>query len=188
MEQPTPIQQPQPVPGQMGPVQTGKSSDPFKVWAIVLGILFLAAAGFAVWQTLQVSSLSSKVRELETTNSGLAESLAELTGSDSSANAGGQDGDTPVASDTEKILAATDAHVRAPVTRSGTTFEYEIVVNKDGFARVLANVKDSEVDGSGTSVWLKKVGDNWTALFSTQDTVSQETIDLYGLPDAVLQQ
>lgn len=173
-----------PASAQTAPSVTGKSSDPFKAWTIVFAILFIAAAAFAAWQTLQLNEKASKVSSLESTVSGLQAEIAKTDGDGDQDIA--TDGDTPVDSDTDKILAAADAHVRAPAARSADTYEYTIMVNKDGFARVAASVVG--VNASGVAVWLKKVGENWTVLLSTQDSLSQETIDIYGIPEAVLQQ
>ena len=165
--------------------QTGKSADPFKIWAIVLGLLFLAAGGFAVWQTMQVSELGSKVASLESSaaqlqadkNSIQAE-LNTLKGIDSTDDSGTQK--TP---DSVKILAAVDAYVRAPVEAKGKAFEYNVLEVSDGFARV--NVGPSEI--AGYALWLKKVGENWTVLFGGQDMPGQDMIDKYGIPESILQ-
>jgi hypothetical protein len=176
MNEPTPVANPQPA-QQPQPMQTGKSRDPFKMWLVVVAVLFLAAGGFAVWQTMQLNEKNAKVTTLESTVSGLETELA-------AANPDGTaTGDTATDSDSTKILAAVDAYVRAPVAAAGETFEYNILENENGFARV--NVSTGE--GGGYAAWLKKVSDNWTVLVTGQDMPTQETIDKYNIPESVLQ-
>ncbi len=169
----------QPITNHEAPVQTGKSSDPLKMWVMILGILFLVAAGLAVWQFLQVGNVNSRVTELEANaaqlladKNSLKSQLDLLGGSDAT----GTDASAQTSIDTTKILAAVDAYVRAPVGAKGS-FEYTVKDNDGKFAT--ANVAVPE--GGGYKLWLKKVGDNWTVLFGGQDAPTQELIDKYGL-------
>ncbi len=169
----------QPLSNHEAPVQTGKSSDPLKMWVMILGILFLVAAGLAVWQFLQVGAQSSRVTELEANaaqlladKNSLKSQLDLLGGTETT----GTDASAQTSLDTAKILAAVDAYVRAPVAAKGD-FEYAIKNNDGKFATVNVAVPD----GGGYMLWLKKVGDNWTVLFGGQEGPSQELIDKYGL-------
>lgn len=164
------------------PTQTGKSSDPLKMWTMLLGIILLAVAAFAAWQWFNASALGSKVETLESNaaqlqanNNSLQSELNTYKGVDTASESG--ETTTP---DSTKILAAVDAYVRAPVEATGA-FEYAIKINDGKFALVNVNVPE----GSGYLLWLKKVGDNWTVLFGGQEGPSQEYIDKYGLSKEV---
>jgi hypothetical protein len=165
--------------------QTGKSSDPFKMWSMVFAVLFLAAAGVAVWQFIQNGSLSSRVTSVE---ANAAQLQADKNNLQSQLNAlnddsnNGTDGESSNSADAAKILAAVDAYVRAPVEASKESFEYSVNKNQDSFATV--NVGAPE--GGGYQLWLKKVGDNWTVLFGGQDMPAQDMVDKYGIPDSFL--
>lgn len=173
-----PEQQPeqQTQPQMQPPMQTGKSRSSARVvWVILLVLLLLGAVGFAVWQTLQLNDSNAKVSSLESSVANLQAELAD-------AKDDSVDGDTPVNSDTDKILAAVDAYVRAPVASANLTYEYSIQETSDGFARVSV----TPTEGSGSVLLLKKVDENWTVLVGGQDSPSQEIIDQYGIPAAVL--
>lgn len=173
----------QPINNHEDQVQTGKSADPLKMWVIVLVILFLAATGVAVWQFLQVGSLSSRVSTLEASAAQLQADKnnlqAQLSGDDTTSTDSSGASSNP---ESAKILAAVDAYVRAPVSASKQSFEYSILKNENSFAKV--NVGSPE--GAGYALWLKKVGDNWTVLFGGQDNPGQDVIDQYGLPESFL--
>lgn len=158
---------------------TGKSRDPFKMWMVIFALLFVATAGFAVWQTLQLNGQSSKVAELESdgndlkaTNDSLQQQIDELNGVGSSDSTSG---------DTDKILAAVDAYTRADTDAEGFTFEYTITRNADGFAKVRINSSDDDV----SFAWVKKVGNNWTVVESGDDSLTQEVIDEFKIPSSV---
>lgn len=170
------------------PMQTGKSSDPFKMWAVIFVLLFLAAAAFAAWQTLQLSSQSTKVAgleasvtELQSGKIALQAELDGLKGGDTSTSSTGSTGDT-TNPDTTKILAAVDAYVRAPVAATEGKFEYSLRTNNGTFAKVDVTPND----GSGYLLWLKKVDDNWTVLFGGQDTPADSEVTKYAIPESLL--
>lgn len=158
-------------------VQTGKSADPLKMWLIVVIVLLLVAGGFAAWQTVQLNSQNAKVSSLESVVNGLQNSNDELQTEVDSLK-GDSKPTTTSSADADKILAATDAYVRAPVSATGK-FEYNITKNSDDFAKVSVGVEE----GGGYQLWLKKVGDNWTVLFGGQDVPAQEELSKYGIPN-----
>ncbi len=170
----------EPVANMPGQVQVGKSGGVPAVWVVVLALLLVAAIGFAVWQVFsasqQVSGLISEKNDLQSTNNELRTEVDQLKGTDSSGDEATTDPDS------FKILAAVDAHVRAPVGAKGT-FEYAIQKTNGDFSRVSVSVEE----GGGYLLWLKKVENSWTVLFGGQDMPSQEMIDKYGLTAAVLE-
>lgn len=162
------------------PMQIGKSRDPFKVWTIIFALLFVAAAGFAGWQYLQMGTTNSKVASLEESAAALQAKKVELQAElDALKNSGSTGTDTSGgnSADATAILAVTDAYVRAPVAATGE-FTYTVSKNENSFAKV--NVAVAE--GGGYILWLKKVGNTWTVLFGGQDAPMQETLDKYGIP------
>jgi hypothetical protein len=144
---------------------------------ILLAVLAVLAIGSAVWQTSQLSDQTAKVDSLQSANKDLQASATTLQAQLDNLKAG-TGTTTTQPTDQDKILAASDAYVRAPVAATSTKFEYTVTKNTGKFA--LVNVKVPE--GGGYQLWLKKVGDNWTVLFGGQDQPAQEDIDKYGIP------
>jgi cell division protein FtsL len=167
------------IPGQpVQKVEMLQPKQPGKVKTMLIAVLvlvLLAAAGFAVWQTMQLGTLDSKVTSLEATNQDLQTSKTSLQAQLDSLKTANKMSQT---TDKDKIIAASDAYVRAPVAAAATKFEYTITKNTGKFA--LVNVKVPE--GGGYQLWLKKVSDNWTVLLGGQDQPSQEDIDKYDIP------
>lgn len=156
-------------------VTANKPRNSFKAWTVVFALLFICAGVFAVWQTSQVNQLNvdERLASLQAEKLSLQNELAKLKGTDAPASE--QEQASP---DSTKILAAVDAHVRAPVAAAGTQYEYAIDKTEGNFAEVNVSVPE----GGGFNVWLKKVGDNWTVILSGQDTPPQADQDKYGIP------
>lgn len=157
--------------------QTGKSLDSQKMWVMILIALLAVAAGFALWQTIQLGGASSSLQsyqistgDLQASKIALQKELDELKNDESAAATANTGKD--------KILAAVDAYVRAPKQATSQQFEYAITKTTDQFAKVSVGV----AEGGGYSVTLKRVGENWTVIVAGQDAPSQETVDKYGIP------
>jgi hypothetical protein len=172
----------QPISNHEASVQTGKSSDPLKMWAMVLAVLLLVAASVAAWAFLQVGALNSKVSDLEATTTELTVSKTSLQGQLDKLNGDGAATDA-TSPDSAKIIAAADLYMRRPKASTNADFEYTIIKTADGFSRVSAGFKDV---GGGVAVWVKKVGDNWVGIIAGQENPAQADIDLYGIPQSVL--
>lgn len=154
-------------------MSTGKSSNSGMVWMIVLGVLLLAAVGFAVWEMFELNNKTSEISSLKNSNTQLQAQVKSLEEQVGVAETSGTS-----EADTNKILAATDAYTRAPVAVATDVFTYEVAENNGEFAKVTVKVEGKE----GFELVLKKVDNAWTVVVSTQDSPTQADLDEYAIP------
>lgn len=160
----------------MQPPQPAAHKSHTWVWIMLLFVVMIAGAGLAGWQYMEAQKARSDsktkqdiVASLQTETADLKAEVANLK---TSPNAVAK-------KDTDLILAATDAYVRAPVAAASEKFTYAVKDNTGKFAKVSVAV----AEGTGYEVTLKKVDDNWTVLFAGQDLPLKDVGEKYGLPD-----
>jgi hypothetical protein len=143
-----------------------------KTWiAILLGVLLLAAIGFGVWQWLEVTKKNTEVSDLRASNTQLQSEVSNLQQQIGT-------GATVAQTDTEKILAATDAYTRAPVSAAGEVFKYSVAGSNDTFAKINVDVEGKE----SYQLVLKKTDNAWAVIISSQNSPTQADLDKYGVP------
>lgn len=150
------------------------------VW-VLLFIVALAAGGATWWwQYSQTQSVQKQLSAEQDAVTAAQKNAANLQAEVATLKA---DPGTVVTKDTDLILAATDAYVRAPVAAASEKFTYDVKDNTSKFAKVSVGVST----GGGYSVTLKKVDNNWTVLFAGQDLPGKDVGEKYGLPETYYQ-
>lgn len=148
-----------------------------KSWMWVLAVLALVVVAGAVrwWYFGQTQALYKEVATQKSIADLSQKEVANLKVEIANLKA---DPNSPIVKDSDLILAATDAYVRAPVSAANEKFTYVITDNQGEFAKVAVGT----AEGTGYRVTLKKVDTNWTVLFAGQDLPLKEVGEKYGLP------
>ncbi len=160
-----------------------------KTLAIIMTVLFLAAAGaagFLIFDRQQLqkdkkdlsSEISEKTNEAEKIKSELESKISELEKNKTPANS-----QTPTTTKTDAQLASEAARAFYAAKLTGaqdiTTFTANQVQESGSFRRFSVS-KTGEMGGA--SVIVKKVGTVWVGVAAGQGQPSKETGESYGLP------
>ena len=166
----------------MEPAQPVQVKVKAKNWIWVLLLVVIMGAGGATWWW-QFSKTQTVQTELAAQKAAVVTAQIEINDLKSEINSLKEDPGTVKAKDSDLILAASDAYVRAPVAAASSKFTYAIKNNTGTFAKVTVGISE----GGGYELTLKKVDKNWTVLFAGQDLPGKDVADKYGLPEGYYQ-